>query len=149
MFCMSVGTPLEQSQRKLDLPEIRPGDTVRVHQRVIEGDKSRVQKFEGMVIARKHGDGVTATMTVRAVMRGIGVERIYPIHSPVIERVEVLERPRRVRRAKLYFIREKAAKAIRKKLKAMHAVSQREVPAIDGMAGVEEKKDEFAAEKSV
>ena len=119
---------MQQSQLKSDLPEIRPGDTIRVHQRVTEGEKSRVQKFEGMVIARKHGKGITATMTVRAVMRGIGVERIYPIHSPMIERVEVVQRPRRVRRAKLYFIREKAAKAIRKKMKEMRVVAKVDAP---------------------
>ncbi len=99
-----------------DLPDIRPGDTIRIFQKIKEGEKSRLAPFEGLVIARKHGKGISATITVRKVAAGVGVERIFPIHSPTIDKVEVLKRSK-VRRAKLYYIREKAAKEIRKKMK--------------------------------
>jgi len=97
-----------------DLPEIRPGYTIRVHQKVKEGDKERIQVFEGLVIACKHGRGVNGTITVRKISQGIGVERIFPLHSPVIEKIEVVKK-HKVRRAKLYYIREKTAKQARLK----------------------------------
>lgn len=102
---------------RTDLPDIRPGDTVRVLQKIREGEKERIQPFEGLVIARKHGRGISAMITVRRVAAGIGVERIYPIHSPTIQKIEVLKRSK-VRRAKLYYIREKAAKEARRKMKS-------------------------------
>ncbi len=104
---------------------MRPGDIVRVHQRIKEGDKTRVARFEGMVIARKHGNGITATFTVRKVIQEVGVERIFPLHSPLIEKIEVVSRPKRVRRAKLYYIRDRAARVIRKKMRqvAMRSVA--------------------------
>ena len=102
---------------KKDLPEIRPGDLVKVHQKIKEKDKERKQIFEGIVIAKKHGKGITATITVRKEVKGIGVERIFPLHSPTIENIEVLER-HKVRRAKLYYLRElKGKKAKLKKIK--------------------------------
>ena len=101
-------------QLKTDLPEIRPGDTVRVYQKIKEGDKERIQAFEGLVIARKHGKGAGAMITVRKVVEGIGVERIFPLHSPIIEKIEILKREK-ARRAKLYYLRE--AKGKRAKLK--------------------------------
>ena len=110
------GTALEKSYLRTDLPEIRPGDTVRVHQKVKEGDKERVTQFEGLVIARKHGNGITATYIVRKVVDGIGVERTFPLHSPTITKVDVL-RHSKTRRAKLYYIRDKAAREVRKKMK--------------------------------
>jgi len=103
-----------KAQLKTDLPEIRPGDTVRVYQKIKEGDKERIQVFEGLVIARKHGKGITSTITVRKVISEIGVERIFPLHSPTIEKIETLRRGR-VRRAKLYYLRK--AKGKRAKLK--------------------------------
>lgn len=109
-------TALEQSLMRGDLPDMRPGDTVRVSQKVKEGDKERVAQFEGIVLARKHGRGITATVTVRKVVDGIGVERIFPIHSPTITKIDVL-RHAKVRRAKLYYIREKAAREVRRSLK--------------------------------
>jgi len=99
---------------KQDLPDIRPGDTVRVFQKIREGDKEKIQVFEGVVIARKHGKGVSSTITVRRVISGIGIEKIYPLHSPVIEKIEVLKRGK-TRRAKLYYLRQ--AKGRRAKLK--------------------------------
>lgn len=107
---------IEKFQLRTDLPKIRPGDTVRVVQKIKEGDKERQSVFEGLVIAKKHGQGVSATFIVRKVVDGIGVERIFPLHSPVIKSVEVV-RHSRVRRAKLYYIREKAAREVRKKMK--------------------------------
>lgn len=97
---------------KTNVPDILPGDVVRVHQRVKEGEKERVQAFEGMVIARKHGKEFGATITVRKVVSSIGVERIYPLHSPTIESVEVLQRGK-VRRAKLYYLRGARGKRAR------------------------------------
>jgi len=99
---------------KKDLPDIRPGDTVRVYQRIKEGDKERVQIFEGLVLARKHGREIGATITVRKVLSGVGVEKIFPVHSPTIEKIEILKRGK-TRRAKLYYLRK--AKGKRAKLK--------------------------------
>jgi len=103
-----------QAQERKDIPEIRTGYAVRVHQKIKEGDKQRIQIFEGLVIARKHGQGINSTITVRKVSGGFGVERIFPVHSPVIEKIEVV-RKHKVRRAKLYYIREKSAKEARLK----------------------------------
>mgnify|MGYP001601120515 FL=1 len=97
--------------------DIRAGDVVRVHQKIKEGDKTRIQIFEGLVLARKHGTEAGATFTVRKVSGGVGVERIYPLHSPNIEKIEIVKRSAKIRRAKLYYIREKATKEQRKKMK--------------------------------
>ena len=105
----------EQSQLKKGLFDIRPGDTVQVYQKTLEGEKGKIQAFEGMVIARKHGKGVSATITVRKAISGIGVEKIFPLHSPLIEKIEVLKRGK-TRRAKLYYLRRvKGKKAKLKK----------------------------------
>lgn len=95
-------------------PDVRPGDTVKVHQKIKEGNKERVQIFEGLVIAKKHGTGVSATITVRKVVDGIGVERIFPLHATFIEKIEIIRRGK-VRRSKLYFLR--TAKGRKAKLK--------------------------------
>ncbi|MCF7835655.1 MAG: 50S ribosomal protein L19 [Candidatus Marinimicrobia bacterium] len=110
-------SPIKTEERvKLD---IKPGDTVRVWQRIQEEKKSRLQAFEGLVIARKHGTEPGATFTVRKTAKagGVGVEMILPLYSPKIEKIELVSRPKRVRRAKLYYLRERAARAIRKKMK--------------------------------
>lgn len=99
---------------KKDLPDIRPGDIVRVYQKIKEKEKERVQVFEGMVIARKHGKEMGATITVRKVASGIGVERIFPIHSPTIEKIEIINRGK-VRRAKLYYLRKAKGRKTRLK----------------------------------
>jgi len=99
-----------------DLPDVRPGDTVRVSQKIKEGDKERVQVFEGLVIARKHGKGISATITVRREILGIGVERVFLIYYPIIVKIEVLERGK-VRRANLYYLREVKGKKARLKKK--------------------------------
>jgi large subunit ribosomal protein L19 len=97
---------------------LRSGDTVRVWQKIKEKDKTRLQAFEGLVLSRKHGTEAGATFTVRKVMDGVGVEKIFPIYSPIIDKIEVLRRSK-VRRAKLYFVREKAAKEIRRQMRRM------------------------------
>lgn len=96
---------------RTDLPEFGPGDTVRVHAKVIEGNKERIQVFEGVVIARKHG-GISETFTVRKISHGVGVERTFMLHSPRIDKIEVVRRGK-VRRAKLYYLRKKIGKAAR------------------------------------
>ncbi len=113
-----VQTLLETSLLRTDLPEIHPGDTVKVQQKIKEGDKERLSVFEGLVIAQKHGKGINGTFTVRKVVDGVGVERIFPLHSPVIAKIEVLRRSN-VGRAKLYYIRNKAAREVRKKMKLL------------------------------
>ena len=112
-----------EARRTLDM---RAGDTVRVVERVkeasrsrkggAEADKTRKQMFEGVVLARKHGREPGATFTVRRVSGGIGVERVFPLYSPMLEDIKVLKRPQRVRRAKLYYLRTKTAKETRKKI---------------------------------
>ncbi len=102
---------IESQQIKSNAPALRPGETVRVHVKVVEGEKERTQVFEGIVIALS-GKGNRATFTVRKVSYGIGVERIFPIHSPRIEKVDVIARGK-VRRAKLYYIRERSGKKAR------------------------------------
>jgi len=107
---------VEAMQLKTDIPAFNPGDTVNVHVRVIEGDKERIQQFQGVVLGR-HGSGMSSTFTVRKVSNGVGVERIFHLHSPRIAKIEVMKAGR-VRRAKLYYLRELAAKQIRQKTSA-------------------------------
>lgn len=105
-----------KAQVKTDLPDIRPGDTVKVFQKIKEKDKERIQIFEGLVLARKHGKGINATITVRKVSAGVGVEKVFPIHSPIIDKIEIVRRSK-VRRAKLYYIRKATGKKARLKKK--------------------------------
>lgn len=102
-----------EERRKLDL---RSGDTVRVWQKIVEKGKTRLQVFEGLVLARKHGKEAGATFTVRRMASGVGVEKIFPLYSPVIDRIEVIKRSK-IRRAKLYHIREKVAKEISRQMR--------------------------------
>ncbi len=104
---------VETTQIKPDLPEFKPGDTVNVHIRVIEGDKERIQQFQGIVIGRK-GSGLNETFTVRKISEGVGVERIFPVHSPRIAKIERI-REGNVRRAKLYYLRKLTGKGVRQK----------------------------------
>jgi large subunit ribosomal protein L19 len=108
---MDVLQAIEREQMKTDVPDFRPGDTVRVHVKVVEGERERIQIFEGVVIARS-GGGVRETFTVRKVSQGVGVERKFPLHSPRVEKIEVVRRGR-VRRAKLYYLRQRVGKAAR------------------------------------
>lgn len=98
--------------------DIRPGDTVRVWQKIQEKGKTRLQAFEGLVLARKHGAEAGATFTVRRVSNGVGVEKIFPLYSPMIDKIEIVKRSK-VRRSKLYYIREKVAREIRKQMRKM------------------------------
>lgn len=102
---------VEEEQMRKDIPEFRPGDTVKVYTKVVEGNRERIQVFEGVVIARK-GGGLRETFTVRKVSYGVGVERVFPLHSPRIEKIEVVQRGK-VRRAKLYYLRNLKGKAAR------------------------------------
>jgi large subunit ribosomal protein L19 len=106
---------VEAGQLKKDRAGIAPGDTVRVSVKVVEGEKERIQVFEGVVI-RKRGDGVSASFTVRRISYGVGVERTFPLHSPRIDKIQVMKRAT-VRRAKLYYLRDLAGKAARLKEK--------------------------------
>ena len=112
---MNTLDALDAASLRDDIPTFRPGDTVKVHVRVIEGTRSRVQVFQGVII-RRQGGGIRETFTVRKVSFGVGVERTFPVHTPVVEKIEVLTRGD-VRRAKLYYLRELRGKAAKIKEK--------------------------------
>lgn len=130
-----MSTKLEtfiKTQLKTDLPDIRPGDTIKIHQKIKEtpkkdksstgqADKERIQVFDGQIIARKHGRGITSTITVRKVISGVGCEKIFPIHSPIIVKIELVKRGK-AKRAKLYYLRK--AKGKRAKLKREEIVPE-------------------------
>jgi len=113
-------SPVNMEERKT--LGIKAGDTVRVHQKIQDKGKTRIQIFEGVVLARKHGDEAGATFTVRKVSSGVGVEKIYPLYSPNIDKIEVVKRAH-VRRAKLYYIREKVAREIKRQMRRMSLVT--------------------------
>jgi large subunit ribosomal protein L19 len=102
---------LEMQQMKKNVIGFKPGDTVKVHVKIVEGDKTRIQAFQGVVIARQNG-GIRESFTVRKISNGVGVERIFPLHSPILENIEVMTRGH-VRRAKLYYLRKLRGKAAR------------------------------------
>jgi len=106
---------LDRASMKTDVPDFRAGDTVKVHVKVVEGTRSRIQVFQGVVI-RRHGGGLTETFTVRKVSFGVGVERTFPVHTPIIDKIEVVTRGD-VRRAKLYYLRDLRGKAAKIKEK--------------------------------
>lgn len=124
---------------------IRPGDTVRVWQKIQEKGKTRTQAFEGLVLARKHGSEAGATFTVRRVSGGVGVEKIYPLYSPVIDKIEIVRRAK-VRRAKLYYIREKAAREIRRQMRKMRLVDISTGSDLEEKAVQEEKEENESKE---
>jgi large subunit ribosomal protein L19 len=131
---------IEQPFLRNDIPDFRPGDSVKVHVRVVEGNRERIQVFQGVVL-RRSGGGIRETFTVRKISFGVGVERTFPLHSPSIARLELLQRGR-VRRAKLYYLRDLRGKKARikerriddAKLAAMAAAADREAAAIDDLA---------------
>ena len=106
---MDIIKSIEQEQLRTDLPELRIGDPVRVHVKVVEGTRERLQAFEGTIIAKRNG-GLRETFTVRRVSYGVGVERTFPVHSPRVDHIDVVRRGR-VRRAKLYYLRDRVGKA--------------------------------------
>jgi large subunit ribosomal protein L19 len=119
-----IHSPVMDARKNLD---IKSGDTVRVWQKIQEKGKTRLQAFEGLVIAVKHGREAGSTFTVRKVSLGVGVEKIFPIYSPMIDSIETLKRSK-VRRAKLYHIRDKAAKEIRRQMRNTRALPDNELP---------------------
>ena len=112
---------LEQLQSRQDIPDFKAGDTLRVHVRIREGDKQRIQVFEGVCIAR-HNDGLRSSFTIRKISYSVGVERVFPLHSPRLEKIEVKVRGR-VRRGKLYYLRSRRGKAAR--VKALRAYGRK------------------------
>ena len=140
---MNVLDAVDAVSLRKDLPNFRPGDELKVHVRVIEGNKSRIQVFQGLVIARQ-GSGVRETFTIRKISYGVGVERIFPVHAPVIEKIELV-RKGEVRRAKLYYLRElrgKAAKIRERRsaddLENMYQAPAAQVAPVEVAAPVEE-----------
>lgn len=113
MSAHAIIEKIEKEHQKATVPQFNVGDTVRVHTKVVEGGKERIQVFQGIVIARRGGQGINGTFTVRKISYGEGVERVFPLHSPAVERVEVIN-PGRVRRAKLYYLRGRVGKSATK-----------------------------------
>ena len=139
----NITEKFEQTYLKKNLPDIRSGDTVQVHQKIKDGEKERIQVFEGLVLARKHGKGISSTITVRKVSQGVGIERIFPLHSPLIDKIEIVKRAK-VRKAKLYYLR--TAKGKKAKLKAKEFnLEKPEAPAPEE---TELQAEEIAEEKS-
>ena len=141
-----------QSHLKKDLPDVRSGDTIKVYQKIketIKKNKSsseqeykqRIQIFEGLVLARKHGKGINSTITVRKIISGIGVEKIFPVHSPAIEKIEIIRRGK-TRRAKLYYLREAKGKKARLKRKEIKATAPTEEKPEKTVAKEEKPKQE-------
>lgn len=126
---------------------IKAGDTVRVHQKIEDKGKTRIQIFEGLVLARKHGDEAGATFTVRKVVDGIGVEKIFPLYSPRIDKIEIVRRST-VRRAKLYYIREKVAREIKRQMRRMKLMGVSSESEIEVKAERERKEAEETALKA-
>jgi large subunit ribosomal protein L19 len=143
-------SPVNMEERKnLD---IRAGDVVRVHQKIQEKGKVRLQVFEGLVLSRKHGTEAGATFTVRATLSGVGVEKIFPLYSPMIDKIEIVRRSK-VRRAKLYYIKEKASREQRRQLRKMSLVSlsttsDRETAEADAKAKENEATAEATSEEA-
>jgi ribosomal protein L19 len=139
---MNVLDAVDAASLRKDLPNFRPGDELKVHVRVVEGNKSRIQVFQGLVIARQ-GSGVRETFTIRKISYGVGVERIFPVHAPVIEKIELVRRGE-VRRAKLYYLRDlrgKAAKIRERRsaddLETVYAAPVVETPVVETPAAPE------------
>jgi large subunit ribosomal protein L19 len=126
---MNLLQAVDNSQLRADIPALRAGDTVRVHVKIKEGDKFRIQLFEGVVLSVKR-HGISSTFTVRKVTSGYGVERIFPLHSPIIEKVEVVKQGK-VRRARLYYLRGRRGKAARLKETGKTERQSRSVPAAE------------------
>src|SRR6266404_948577 len=139
---LTIHSPVDVSKRKL--LDVRSGDTIRVWQKIQEEDKktgkikTRLQAFEGLVIAVKHGREAGATFTVRRVASGVGVEKIFPLYSPLIYEIEMVKRSK-TRKSKLYYVREKAAKEVRRKMKHAHVAINKDGVTIPAAAEVAEE----------
>jgi large subunit ribosomal protein L19 len=137
----TISTVNVEERKNLD---IRPGDTVKVWQKIQEKGKTRLQAFEGLVLSRKHGTEAGGTFTVRKVIDGVGVEKIFPLYTPMIDKIELLRRSK-VRRAKLYFVREKAAKEIRRQMRRMLQIDSDQNTDTKHAKKETEKKEEVVA----
>lgn len=137
----TISTVNVEERKNLD---IRPGDTVKVWQKIQEKGKTRLQAFEGLVLSRKHGTEAGGTFTVRKVIDGVGVEKIFPLYTPMIDKIELLRRSK-VRRAKLYFVREKAAKEIRRQMRRMLQIDSDQNTDTKHSKKETEKKEEVVA----
>ena len=136
---MNVLDAVDAASLRSDIPTFRAGDELKVHVRVIEGSKSRIQVFQGIVI-RRQGDGVRETFTIRKVSYGVGVERTFPVHTPVIEKIEVVRRGD-VRRAKLYYLRDLRGKAAKIREKRSDVEASKSSATVTSVAEVSEKTE--------
>ncbi len=136
---MNIIKEVEENYLKKELPEFKVGDTVKVYFRIQEGEKERVHVFEGVVI-KKGGRGINANFTVRKISYGIGVERIFPLHSPLLEKVEVIHAGR-VRRAKLYYLRHKIGKGTKIKKRIISVPEEGVQEQTEGVTAAEDKKN--------
>lgn len=144
---MDILKSIEHEQLKNKIPELNIGDTVRVHVRIKEGNKERIQVFEGIII-KKQGGGVNATFTVRRISYGVGVEKTFLVHSPMIEKVEVV-RVGKARRAKLYYLRDRVGKSAKTKEKIGARIETREIVVKEEIVPGENEVAEVATEESV
>lgn len=144
---MDILKSIEHEQLKNKIPELNIGDTVRVHVRIKEGNKERIQVFEGIII-KKQGGGVNATFTVRRISYGVGVEKTFLVHSPMIEKVEVV-RVGKARRAKLYYLRDRVGKAAKTKEKVGARIETREIVVKEEIVPGENEVAEVVTEESV
>ena len=142
---MNVIESIEQQQLKEGQPTFRPGDALRIHFRIVEGDKERTQVFQGTVIAIKGGQSLSPTITVRKVSSGVGVELILPLNSSQIDKIEFVKRTRS-RRAKLYYVRDKSVKVLSKKLKEVMLKAKKGIVEEAAPEAVEEKSEEKVEE---
>lgn len=144
---MDILKSIEHEQLKNKIPELKVGNTVRVHVRIKEGNKERIQVFEGIII-KKQGGGVNATFTVRRISYGVGVEKTFLVHSPMIEKVELV-RVGKARRAKLYYLRDRVGKAAKTKEKVGARIENREIIVKEEVVPGESVAEEVATEESV
>ena len=144
---MDIIKSIEHEQLKNKIPELRVGNTVRVHVRIKEGNKERIQVFEGIII-KKQGGGVNATFTVRRISYGVGVEKTFLVHSPMVEKVEVV-RVGKARRAKLYYLRDRVGKAAKTKEKVGARIEDREIVVKEEVVPGESVAEEVVTEESV
>ena len=144
---MDILKSIEHEQLKNKIPELRVGNTVRVHVRIKEGNKERIQVFEGIII-KKQGGGVNATFTVRRISYGVGVEKTFLVHSPMVEKVEVV-RVGKARRAKLYYLRDRVGKAAKTKEKVGARIEDREIVVKEEIVPGESVVEEVVTEESV
>ena len=144
---MDILKSIEHEQLKNKIPELRIGNTVRVHVRIKEGNKERIQVFEGIII-KKQGGGVNATFTVRRISYGVGVEKTFLVHSPMVEKVELV-RVGKARRAKLYYLRDRVGKAAKTKEKVGARIEDREIVVKEEIVPGESVVEEVVTEESV